>query len=81
MIYRREFAFVILGFFSSRFANTLLLGLLLAAGARAVQFQPLLDLYGNHGANEDCALVLDGPGRSSLYDYTYNLLRGGHLYV
>ncbi|XP_044592402.1 chorion peroxidase [Cotesia glomerata] len=30
----------------------------------------------NNYYNEECALILHGPGRSSFYDYTYNLLRG-----
>ncbi|CAB0031277.1 unnamed protein product [Trichogramma brassicae] len=29
----------------------------------------------NNGAGEECALIIDGPGRSSLYDYAYHLLR------
>ncbi|VEN38202.1 unnamed protein product [Callosobruchus maculatus] len=34
-----------------------------------------LDLPGN--GNSECALVINGPGRSSHFDYTLNLLRGG----
>ncbi|XP_076288215.1 peroxidase homolog isoform X2 [Lasioglossum baleicum] len=36
------------------------------------QYQPI-EAYAN---GDDCALVLNGPGRTSAYDYTYNLLRG-----
>ncbi|XP_015522628.2 uncharacterized protein LOC107226351 [Neodiprion lecontei] len=38
-----------------------------------IQYQPI-DAYSTIG--DECALVLDGPGRSSAFDYTYNLLRG-----
>lgn len=31
-------------------------------------------------ADDDCALYLTGPGRSSAYDYSLNLLKG-NLYV
>ncbi|KAK7864953.1 hypothetical protein R5R35_004937 [Gryllus longicercus] len=48
--------------------------LLLAAwtgGARAVlQYQPVA------GAEGECALLLDGPGRTSAFDYNLNALRG-----
>lgn len=46
--------------------------LTLLALTDALQYQPL-DVYGR--VSEECALILNGPGRSSLYDYTYNLLR------
>lgn len=63
----------------------LLLPPLLLLRADGLQFhhhQPLQDIYGGAGAGgEECALILSGPGRSSLYDYTYNLLRGAVLYV
>jgi len=36
------------------------------------QYQPL-DSYAN---GQECALILDARGRTSAYDYTYNLLRG-----
>lgn len=39
-----------------------------------------IDLTGI-GDNSECALVLNGPGRSSSFDYTYNLLRGSPAYV
>jgi hypothetical protein len=56
----------------------LLLLTVCARRGEALQYQPL-DIYSN--GHEECALIISGPGRSSLYDYTYNLLRGGLLYV
>ncbi|XP_022901639.1 peroxidase [Onthophagus taurus] len=44
--------------------------------ANGIQYSQL-DLQGlNDG---ECALLLEGPGRSSQFDYTYNLLRGNPL--
>lgn len=37
-----------------------------------LQYQPL-EYYSGGG---ECALTLDGPGRTSTFDYTFNLLRG-----
>ncbi|XP_050574837.1 chorion peroxidase isoform X1 [Bombus affinis] len=37
-----------------------------------LQYQPV-EVYAN---GDDCALILSGPGRTSVFDYTYNLLRG-----
>ncbi|KAF3422145.1 hypothetical protein E2986_01880 [Frieseomelitta varia] len=37
-----------------------------------LQYQPL-EVYAN---GDDCALILNGPGRTNVFDYTYNLLRG-----
>lgn len=37
-----------------------------------LQYQSV-DAYAN---GDDCALVLNGPGRTNAFDYTYNLLRG-----
>lgn len=50
----------------------LLLLLVTARCNGGLQYQPL-DSYIN---GEECALILDGHGRTSVYDYTYNLLRG-----
>ncbi|XP_011642719.1 uncharacterized protein LOC105430734 isoform X1 [Pogonomyrmex barbatus] len=50
----------------------LLLLLLATAHSNGLQYQPV-DAYAN---GEECALILDTRGRTSLYDYTYNLLRG-----
>ncbi|KAF2898261.1 hypothetical protein ILUMI_07914, partial [Ignelater luminosus] len=41
-----------------------------------IQYSPI-DLTGT--GEGDCALVLNGPGRSSSFDYTFNLLRGSSL--
>lgn len=41
-------------------------------GTNGLQYQPL-EYYSGGG---ECALVLDGPGRTSTFDYTFNLLRG-----
>ncbi|XP_011701791.1 PREDICTED: peroxidase isoform X2 [Wasmannia auropunctata] len=49
-----------------------LLLLLETAHCNGLQYQPL-DSYVN---GEECALILDARGRTSVYDYTYNLLRG-----
>lgn len=73
------YSFSIIFFFSFysssivRVISFLLLPLLLGNDCNALQHQ-ILDSYNNA---EDCALILDGPGRTSVYDYTYNLLRGG----
>ena len=40
--------------------------------AEALQLQTL-DIYPGNG--EECALMIEGPGRSSLYDYAYRLFR------
>ncbi|XP_078037008.1 peroxidase homolog [Augochlora pura] len=49
-----------------------LLLLLVTWQCNGLQYQPI-EAYAN---GDDCALVLNGPGRSTPYDYTYNLLRG-----
>ncbi|XP_011868052.1 PREDICTED: uncharacterized protein LOC105562113 [Vollenhovia emeryi] len=49
-----------------------LLLLLVTAHCNGLQYQSL-DPYAN---GEECALILDARGRTSVYDYTYNLLRG-----
>ncbi|CAL1684601.1 unnamed protein product [Lasius platythorax] len=49
-----------------------LLLLLVTAYCNGLQYQPF-DSYAN---GEECALILDARGRTSVYDYTYNLLRG-----
>ncbi|XP_012525162.1 peroxidase isoform X1 [Monomorium pharaonis] len=49
-----------------------LLLLLVTAHSNGLQYQPF-DSYAN---GEECALILDNHGRTSVYDYTYNLLRG-----
>ncbi|XP_018048893.1 PREDICTED: uncharacterized protein LOC108687560 isoform X1 [Atta colombica] len=49
-----------------------LLLLLVTAHCNGLQYQPF-DSYAN---GEECALILDARGRTSVYDYTYNLLRG-----
>ncbi|XP_060524726.1 peroxidase isoform X2 [Cylas formicarius] len=41
-----------------------------------VQYQPIELNNANDG---ECALLLSGPGRSSQFDYTFNLLRGTSL--
>ncbi|XP_070516525.1 uncharacterized protein Cysu, partial [Cardiocondyla obscurior] len=46
--------------------------LLVMAHCNGLQYQPF-DSYAN---GEECALILDARGRTSVYDYTYNLLRG-----
>ncbi|XP_024938090.1 peroxidase isoform X4 [Cephus cinctus] len=51
---------------------TILLFLLAAKGATPLHYQSI-EAYAN---GDECALVLDGPGRTSVFDYTYNLLRG-----
>ncbi|KAK0156903.1 hypothetical protein PV327_011542, partial [Microctonus hyperodae] len=56
-----------------RVISFLLLSILSENNCNALQHQTL-ESYNNV---EDCALILDGPGRTSVYDYTYNLLRGG----
>lgn len=43
----------------------------------SIQFEPIE--YNGIGDSE-CALLINGPGRSSQFDYTYNLLRGNSLY-
>ncbi|XP_014219050.1 peroxidase [Copidosoma floridanum] len=60
----------------------LLLSLLSCPSSHAIQLEPIgiYNNLANAGAavgSEECALILDGAGRSSLYDYAYNLLRGG----
>lgn len=50
----------------------LIRAVLLFTAVNALQHQSL-DSY---SSADDCALILDGPGRTSIYDYTYNLLRG-----
>lgn len=37
-----------------------------------LQYQSV-EVYAN---GDDCALILNGPGRTTVFDYTYNLLRG-----
>ena len=37
------------------------------------QFEPADDYA---GGNSECALLLEGPGRSSAFDYSLNTLRG-----
>ncbi|KAH1021433.1 hypothetical protein HUJ04_010949 [Dendroctonus ponderosae] len=44
--------------------------------APIVQYQPI-ELTGN--SDQECALLLNGPARSSHFDYQFNLLRGGNL--
>lgn len=39
-----------------------------------IQFSPL-EVQGG----EECALLLNGPPKSSAFDYTFNLLRGNPL--
>uniref|UniRef100_A0A0C9RXX3 Ppp1r3c protein n=1 Tax=Fopius arisanus TaxID=64838 RepID=A0A0C9RXX3_9HYME len=34
------------------------------------------DSLENYSNDDGCALILNSPGRTSAYDYTYNLLRG-----
>ncbi|XP_058790020.1 peroxidase [Phymastichus coffea] len=68
LISRKDLTIQALSFANS--GTALLLTLLALAGG--LQYEPL-DAYAK-GA-EGCALILDGPGRSSLYDYTLNLLR------
>ncbi|KAL7306502.1 hypothetical protein TKK_0001201 [Trichogramma kaykai] len=62
----------------SAHVSFLLLALLLACAWREskslVQVLPPPIVH-NNGAGEECALIIDGPGRSSLYDYAYHLLR------
>lgn len=48
-----------------------LLALALLPVVLAIQFDPIED----HTESE-CALLLDGPGRSSSFDYNVNTLRG-----
>ncbi|XP_020300859.1 chorion peroxidase [Pseudomyrmex gracilis] len=55
-----------------RSAITGLLLLSVTAHCDGLQYQAL-DSYVN---GEECALILDSRGRTSVYDYTYNLLRG-----
>lgn len=51
-----------------------IIGLLLLATTRCNGLQyPPIDAYAN---GDECALILDARGRTSVYDYTYNLLRG-----
>ncbi|XP_043070897.1 peroxidase [Drosophila grimshawi] len=52
----------------------LVLGLLSIAQAQYHQFAA--PQHSAHGS--DCALLLAGPGRSSVYDYNVNLFRGTH---
>lgn len=58
------------------FRRLLLLAQLLSAVSDifAIQFAPL-----QANENSECALLLDGPPRSSAFDYTFNLLRGNQL--
>ncbi|XP_076389731.1 salivary peroxidase/catechol oxidase isoform X2 [Megachile rotundata] len=56
-----------------------IIGLLLLAAfwsnnhsCNGLQYQPV-EVYAN---GDDCALILNNPGRTSVFDYTYNLLRG-----
>lgn len=44
----------------------------LTSQLNAIQFRNF-DIY--NSGTEECALIIVGPGRTSLYDYTYNLLR------
>ncbi|XP_032687979.1 uncharacterized protein LOC116852085 [Odontomachus brunneus] len=60
--------------FAITWISSAIVGLLLLVTVccNGLQYQPL-DAYVN---GEDCALILDSRGRTSVYDYTYNLLRG-----
>ncbi|ALC46288.1 CG5873 [Drosophila busckii] len=55
----------------------LLLGCLAVAAAQAQYHHFGEQLQTAHGS--DCALLLAGPGRSSVYDYNVNLFRGSRL--
>ncbi|KAJ8957474.1 hypothetical protein NQ314_006551 [Rhamnusium bicolor] len=44
--------------------------------AHCIQFQPV-ELTGN--GDGECALLLNGPAKSSQFDYSLNLLRGSTL--
>ncbi|XP_076252124.1 peroxidase homolog [Rhynchophorus ferrugineus] len=57
--------------------STAILLLFHAQSALSVVHYHPLELSVN--GNSECALLLNGPGRSSQFDYTLNLLRGTHL--
>ena len=66
-------------FFRSATSSQILLFLLvvLIGLTNGVQhFEPLDDHGGGGGGNGECALLLEGPGRSSAFDYNLNTLRG-----
>ncbi|XP_008555718.1 chorion peroxidase [Microplitis demolitor] len=59
-------------FFSIQIRFIVLISLSLFGSNNGLEHQ----LQDNYYNTEECALILRGPGRSSFYDYTYNLLRG-----
>lgn len=61
-------------YFSLSIYRSAILGVLLSLilTCHCLQYQPI-EFY---GGGEECALILNNIGRTSAYDYTYNLLRG-----
>ncbi|CAL8144204.1 unnamed protein product [Orchesella dallaii] len=75
-----------LNFLIRRRQILLLVCVYISVNSGVAEFESLDD-HGGHGGNSECALLLEGPGRSSAYDYNLNTLRlnpsygGGHTCI